>query len=252
MLRIAVQSKGRLFDDTMNLLNEADIKISASKRTLLVQASNFPLEVLYLRDDDIPQSVASGVADLGVVGENEFVERGELAEIISHLGFSKCRLSLAIPKDIQYPGVEWFNGKKIATSYPHILQQFLTWPNKPVLENVDEIKECLVYFANRVKQDMDSYTRYSLMHACNPQKYATTEDVMSLNVICPSCNDACIHIVGEDAPQFLSHHCSPFIVARAFIALPYSASVISSIQLLPYFSATSTPSFVAFSLRILT
>ena len=125
MLRIAVQSKGRLFDDTMNLLNEADIKISASKRTLLVQASNFPLEVLYLRDDDIPQSVASGVADLGVVGENEFVERGELAEIISHLGFSKCRLSLAIPKDIQYPGVEWFNGKTIATSYPHILQQFL-------------------------------------------------------------------------------------------------------------------------------
>lgn len=125
MLRIAVQSKGRLFDDTMNLLNEADIKISASKRTLLVQASNFPLEVLYLRDDDIPQSVASGVADLGVVGENEFVERGELAEIISHLGFSKCRLSLAIPKDIQYPGVEWFNGKKIATSYPRILQQFL-------------------------------------------------------------------------------------------------------------------------------
>ena len=125
MLRIAVQSKGRLFDDTMNLLNEADIKVSASKRTLLVQASNFPLEVLYLRDDDIPQSVASGVADLGVVGENEFVERGEPAEIISHLGFSKCRLSLAIPKDIQYPGVEWFNGKKIATSYPHILQQFL-------------------------------------------------------------------------------------------------------------------------------
>ena len=125
MLRIAVQSKGRLFDDTMNLLNEADIKVSASKRTLLVQASNFPLEVLYLRDDDIPQSVASGVADLGVVGENEFVERGEPAEIISHLGFSKCRLSLAIPKDIPYPGVEWFNGKKIATSYPHILQQFL-------------------------------------------------------------------------------------------------------------------------------
>ena len=76
MLRIAVQSKGRLFDDTMNLLSEADIKVSATKRTLLVQSSNFPLEVLYLRDDDIPQSVASGVADIGVVGENEFVERG--------------------------------------------------------------------------------------------------------------------------------------------------------------------------------
>jgi len=109
----------------MNLLAEADIKISASKRTLLVQSPNFPLEVLYLRDDDIPQSVASGVADLGVVGENEFVERGEDAEVVDRLGFSKCRLSLAIPKDIDYPGVEWFNGKKIATSYPAILHAFL-------------------------------------------------------------------------------------------------------------------------------
>ena len=125
MLRIAVQSKGRLYDDTMFLLAEADIKISATKRTLLVQASNFPVEVLYLRDDDIPQSVASGVADLGVVGENEFVERGESADIISRLGFSKCRLSLAIPKDIDYPGLTWFNGKKIATSYPIILEKFL-------------------------------------------------------------------------------------------------------------------------------
>ena len=137
MLRIAVQSKGRLFDDTMNLLSEADIKISASKRTLLVQSSNFPLEVLYLRDDDIPQSVASGVADIGVVGENEFVERlrvgepdgsgmrGEDADIISRLGFSKCRLSLAIPKEIDYKGVEWFDGRKIATSYPGILRKFL-------------------------------------------------------------------------------------------------------------------------------
>lgn len=125
MLRIAVQSKGRLFEDTMNLLGEADIKISASKRTLLVQSSNFPLEVLYLRDDDIPQSVASGVADLGVVGENEFAERNEEADIISRLGFSKCRLSLAIPKDIDYKGVEWFNGKKIATSYPGILRRFM-------------------------------------------------------------------------------------------------------------------------------
>ena len=125
MLRIAVQSKGRLFDDTMNLLAEADIKVSASKRTLLVQSSNFPLEVLYLRDDDIPQSVASGVADIGVVGENEFVERAEDADIVSRLGFSKCRLSLAIPKDIEYPGVKWFQGKKIATSYPNILRRFM-------------------------------------------------------------------------------------------------------------------------------
>ena len=82
MLRIAVQSKGRLYEDTMNLLAEADIKISNSKRTLLIQSSNFPIEVLYLRDDDIPQSVASGVADLGIVGENEFIERNEDAEII--------------------------------------------------------------------------------------------------------------------------------------------------------------------------
>lgn len=125
MLRIAVQSKGRLFDDTMHLLAEADIKISATKRTLLVQVSNFPLEVLYLRDDDIPQSVATGVADLGVVGENEFVERGEPADIVSRLGFSKCRLSLAIPKDIDYPGLSWFDGKKIATSYPGILGKFM-------------------------------------------------------------------------------------------------------------------------------
>lgn len=125
MLRIAVQSKGRLFDDTMNLLSEADIKVSSSKRTLLVQSSNFPLEVLYLRDDDIPQSVASGVADIGVVGENEYLERGENVQILSRLGFSKCRLSLAIPKDMKYGGPHWFNGKRIATSYPNILTKYL-------------------------------------------------------------------------------------------------------------------------------
>ena len=125
MLRIAVQSKGRLFDDTMNLLSEADIKVSASKRTLLVQSTNFPIEVLYLRDDDIPQSVASGVADIGIVGANEFVERGENAQIIDRLGFSKCRLSLAIPKKIDYTGLKWFDGKKIATSYPNILRNFM-------------------------------------------------------------------------------------------------------------------------------
>lgn len=125
MLRIAVQSKGRLFDDTMNLLSEADIKVPTSKRTLLVKASNFPIEVLYLRDDDIPETVADGVADIGIVGENEFMERNENAQIISRLGFSKCRLSLAIPKAIDYKGIEWFNGKKIATSYPNILRRFI-------------------------------------------------------------------------------------------------------------------------------
>lgn len=129
MLRIAVQSKGRLYDDTMSLLEEADIKVNPSKRTLLVQSTNFPLEVLFLRDDDIPQSVASGVADIGIVGENEFEERQEDAQVIDRLGFSKCRLSLAIPKGINYPGLEWFNGKKIATSYPGILRRFMTKNN---------------------------------------------------------------------------------------------------------------------------
>lgn len=125
MLRIAVQSKGRLYEDTMNLLNEADIKVGSSKRTLLVQSSNFPIEVLYLRDDDIPQSVANGVADIGVVGENEFAEKCEDAEIIYRLGFGKCRLSLAIPKSVDYNSIEWFDGKKIATSYPMILRKYL-------------------------------------------------------------------------------------------------------------------------------
>ena len=125
ILRIAVQSKGRLFDDTMHLLAEADIKVGGSKRTLLVAAKDFPLEVLYLRDDDIPQSVATGVADIGVVGENEFVERGAQADIIARLGFSQCRLSLAIPKEINYQGLQWFEGRKIATSYPVILKRFL-------------------------------------------------------------------------------------------------------------------------------
>ncbi|MDO4172842.1 MAG: ATP phosphoribosyltransferase, partial [Prevotellaceae bacterium] len=124
MLRIAVQSKGRLYEDTMNLLKETGIKINSARRTLLVQSSNFPLEVLYLRDDDIPECVASGVADIGIVGENEFIERGEDADIVKRLGFSKCRISLAIPENVDYPGVQWFNGKKIATSYPKILKKF--------------------------------------------------------------------------------------------------------------------------------
>lgn len=124
MLRIAVQSKGRLYEDTMNLLKETGIKINSARRTLLVQSSNFPLEVLYMRDDDIPECVASGVADIGIVGENEFVERGEDANIVKRLGFSKCRISLAIPEEVDYIGIQWFDGKKIATSYPNILKKF--------------------------------------------------------------------------------------------------------------------------------
>ncbi len=125
MLRLAVQSKGRLFDDTMKLLEEADIKISRGKRSLLVKAANFPLEVIYLRDDDIPHSVATGVADIGIVGENELAERHEAADIAARLGFSKCRLSLAVPAGADYKGPEWLDGKRIATSYPNILQRYI-------------------------------------------------------------------------------------------------------------------------------
>jgi len=125
MLRIAIQSKGRLNEDTMALLDEAGIKLSKAKRTLLLSAVEFPVEVLFLRDDDIPQSVANGVADVGIVGENEWVEKGSEAELVKRLGFSKCRLSLAIPKDEEYGGLEWFQGKTIATSYPNILRDFL-------------------------------------------------------------------------------------------------------------------------------
>lgn len=125
MLRIAIQSKGRLHDDTVALLAEADIKITESKRTLLAKAKGYPLESLFLRDDDIPQTVFDGIADLGVVGLNELKEKGYDVDIVRSLGFGGCRLSLAIPKGEDYTDVSWFEGKKIATSYPKILQQFL-------------------------------------------------------------------------------------------------------------------------------
>ncbi|MDR2848158.1 MAG: ATP phosphoribosyltransferase [Bacteroidales bacterium] len=126
MLRIAVQAKGRLYEETMQLLTEAGIRLEAGKRTLLIQAKDFPVEVLFLRDDDIPQAVADGAADAGIVGENEYAERRKKVTVVKRLGFSKCRLSLAIPKDETYSGPEWLNGKVIATSYPAILQDFLT------------------------------------------------------------------------------------------------------------------------------
>lgn len=125
MLRIAIQSKGRLFEETMELLLEAGIKLNNKKRALLVPATDFNVEILFLRDDDIPQAVATGVADVGIVGENEFVEKDEDAIISKRLGFSKCRLSLAIPKDEIFEDISWFNGRKIATSYPHILKKYL-------------------------------------------------------------------------------------------------------------------------------
>jgi len=129
MLRIAVQAKGRLNEDTMMLLTESGIKLESGKRLLLLPARNFPLEVLFLRDDDIPQSVADGVADIGIVGENEYAEKKKNVVLTKRLGFSKCRLSLAIPKEIEYTDITWFNGKVIATSYPEILNDFLKEKN---------------------------------------------------------------------------------------------------------------------------
>lgn len=125
MLRIAVQTKGRLHEDSMELLSQIGIKLTSGKRKLLTQAKNFPCEVLFLRDDDIPEAVADGVADIGIVGENEYLEKKKDAVIEKRLGYSKCRMSLAIPKGEDYTGLTWFNGKKIATSYPIILDQYL-------------------------------------------------------------------------------------------------------------------------------
>lgn len=124
MLRIAVQSKGRLYDETMELLSEAGIKLTAVKRSLLVPSRNFPVELLFLRDDDIPDSVATGTADLGIVGYNEVLEKQRDVEVIKRLGFSRCRISLAVPNTADYKDISWFNGKKIATSYPVILKKF--------------------------------------------------------------------------------------------------------------------------------
>ena len=129
LLKIAIQNKGRLYEDSMNLIEEAGIKFSLQGRELLATARNFPMEALFLRDDDIPQTVADGVADIGIVGENEILEKKKNTTIVKRLGFSKCRLSLAIPKSENYQGISWFEGKKIATSYPVILQDFLSDQN---------------------------------------------------------------------------------------------------------------------------
>ena len=124
-LRIAIQKKGRLYEDSIGLLKECGISLSTGRGKLMAQAANFPIEVLFLRDDDIPKYVEGGVADIGIAGGNEVQEKGNHVEVIDHLGFSKCRMSLAIPREESYPGIGYFNGKKIATSYPFILSEFL-------------------------------------------------------------------------------------------------------------------------------
>lgn len=125
MLRIAIQAKGRLSEETLAMLAEAGIAVDDTKRKFLSRSATFPVELLFLRDDDIPQAVALGVADLGIVGYNEVKERGENVEVVDKLGYGACRISLAVPKNEDYSGLDWFEGKRIATSYPNILTAFL-------------------------------------------------------------------------------------------------------------------------------
>jgi len=124
-LRIAIQKSGRLSEKSIALIEESGINISGSQGKLIASASNFPVELLYLRDDDIPQYVFDKVADIGIVGQNGLVESALNLKVVHPLGFSKCRISLAIPKTENYNGPQWFNNKKIATSYPVILQNYL-------------------------------------------------------------------------------------------------------------------------------
>ena len=125
MLRIAIQSKGRLNEESLALLQDIGIEVDVPKRKLVSKSQTFPIEALYLRDDDIPHVVAGGTATLGIVGLNEIEEKGADVNILCRLGFGACRLSLAVPKSESYNGLEWFTGKRIATSYPNILNRFL-------------------------------------------------------------------------------------------------------------------------------
>ena len=124
-IKIAIQKSGRLFDDSIKLLNECGIELSNGANKLRSEAFNFPLEVFFLRDDDIPQYVEDGVADIGIVGENVIYEVNKKVKVVDKMGFGKCRLSIAIPKNDNYKTVKRLNGKKIATSYPNILGAYL-------------------------------------------------------------------------------------------------------------------------------
>ena len=124
-LKIALQKSGRLNENSIQLLKECGIKFPNGSSKLIAESPNFPLEILFLRDDDIPQYVEQEVADIGIIGENVALESNKKLDIISSLGFGVCRLSLAIPKEEKYTGTEFFNNKKIATSYPNLLNKFL-------------------------------------------------------------------------------------------------------------------------------
>ena len=125
MIRIAIQSKGRLNEQSVELLQDAGMNVNDQKRKFLDRVSNFPIEILYLRDDDIPEVVADGSADIGIVGYNEVAETGADVNVVRRLGFGGCRISLAIPKADEYTSPQYFQGKSIATSYPNILRRFL-------------------------------------------------------------------------------------------------------------------------------
>ena len=129
VLRLAIQRKGRLSEDSLDLIIESGIKFSSRTGKLKSMARNFPIEFLFLRDDDIPDYVADGVADIGIVGENVALEKGKNFDLVKRLGFSKCRLSLAVPKEIDYKDISYFQGASIATSYPKILQDYLSKNN---------------------------------------------------------------------------------------------------------------------------
>lgn len=131
-LTIAVQKSGRLSEQSLSLFQECGIDIANSNRKLKASATNFPLELLFLRDDDIPQYVEQGVADAGILGENEIWEQQKQVRTVRRLGFASCRMSLAIPKDEAYESLHFFEGKKIATSYPGILRRFFEKENIPV------------------------------------------------------------------------------------------------------------------------
>ncbi len=137
IIRIAVQKSGRLSDDSLSLIKECGIKFYNGTGKLKSTSTNFPVEFLFLRDDDIPGYVADGVADLGIVGENELVEKDKDVLTLKKLGFSKCRLSLAIPKGEDYEGISYFQGKNIATSYPKILGDYLK--SKGIQAEIHEI-----------------------------------------------------------------------------------------------------------------
>lgn len=128
-LRIAIQKSGRLYEDSVQLLKECGIDLRNVKDRLKTESDNFPLEVFFLRDDDIPQYVEDGVADIGIVGENVLYEKNKQATIVEKLGFGKCRLSVAIPRIQQYEGVQSLQGKRIATSYPYLVNEFLAKNN---------------------------------------------------------------------------------------------------------------------------